>query len=140
MKHDTRTLLMLPSGEAIGDGDAVDVRLTVTVPLVDIFGRLVLTTPNGLVVMGAVRLEQLAEAGAVSLVRRAEPDWQDGDLGKHRETGELYLYRPDFPRAFSELRPWFHLLAPEHTSPWRTAEEMLGKLVRCTVTPEESIP
>lgn len=84
----------------------------------------------------------LVEAGAVSLIRRAEPDWKPGDIGQHVETGERYLYRPyDGSATDYDTGPWLAISSIRGRDvAFRTAEELRGKLVRCTVTPEGDAP
>lgn len=79
---------------------------------------------------------KLVKAGKVTLVRRAEPDWQPGDIGQHIETGELYYHRGPGQLFGGGLRHWLWLNAPEAVDPWYSRDDLAGKLVRCTVTPE----
>jgi hypothetical protein len=75
-------------------------------------------------------LGALIAEGRVELLSRAEPDWQPGDIGQHIETGELYQYWPRPPAL-----PWRALASAAGS--WHEAGELEGKLVRCTVTPED---
>jgi hypothetical protein len=85
---------------------------------------------------------RLVDAGKVTLVRRAEPDWKPGDIGQHIETGVRYLYRPYYGRLEDndlELPglTWLPIGSLRGLDvAFRSAEELAGKLVRCTVTPE----
>lgn len=81
-------------------------------------------------------LGMLEGAGKVTLVRRAEPDWQPGDIAQHVDTGELFSYHPTTVagddrawRRISTFKAW-------DAANWLSEQELAGKLVRCTVTPE----
>lgn len=76
-------------------------------------------------------LGMLNDAGKVTLVRRAEPDWREGDIGKHVTTGALYVYT----RARAS---WVTVAHPDpfEVGVFQGANTLAGKLVRCTVTPE----
>lgn len=93
-------------------------------------GFLYLTLPSG----DRRLISRTAEGFATfEVIDSPEPDWQPGDIGKHRETGTLYAYADTVDED-----PWIQITDwHADTYKWHTRSDLAGKLVRCTVTPED---
>jgi hypothetical protein len=106
------------------EGDRVKVELVVGASP---GGGLWLREDNG----EATTLDSLIAAGKVELVSRAEPDWQPGDIGRDRETGELFRYVLTDPKDM----PWV-TINTHSVGMRRQCEDLAGRLDRMLLVPE----
>lgn len=109
-------------------GDIVNIEMEIR-PNVD--GDLAVGHPDGIgYAFTNATFAELNAAGKVTLVRRAEPDWQPGDIGLHTIIPQAHY--AFMPRVEHDDEPWLSLASGAR----RSRRSLAGKLVRCAVIPE----